>query len=62
MTNFDPSHDGSVIALDAQDGTEQWRTTLSADGQNGIVIIDDRSIVAYDTDIVALDPQNGEEI
>jgi outer membrane protein assembly factor BamB len=22
-TNFDPSHDGSAIALDAQDGTEQ---------------------------------------
>ncbi|MEE6209514.1 PQQ-binding-like beta-propeller repeat protein [Salarchaeum sp. III] len=62
LTNFAPSLDGSAIALDAQDGTEQWRTTLTASGNNGSVIIDDRFIVAYDTTLVALDPQTGERI
>lgn len=62
LTNFDPSHDGSAIALDAQDGTEQWRTTLNASGPNGTVFVDNRFIVAYDTELVALDPQTGEEI
>ncbi|WP_343232847.1 PQQ-binding-like beta-propeller repeat protein [Natrinema salinisoli] len=62
MTNFDPSNDGSAIALDAQDGTEQWRTTLNASGQHGTVVVDDRFIVAYDTELVALDPQTGEQI
>lgn len=62
MTNFDPSNDGSAIALDAQDGTEQWRTTLNAGGDHGTVVVDDRFIVAYDTKLVALDPQTGERI
>jgi outer membrane protein assembly factor BamB len=62
MTNFDPSNDGSAIALDAQDGTEQWRTTLNASGQHGTVVVDDRFIVAYDTELVALDPQTGERV
>lgn len=62
VTNFDPSRDGSVLALDAQDGTEQWRTTLNAEGENGIVMVDDRCIVAYGTNLVALDPQSGEQI
>ncbi|MFC4827141.1 PQQ-binding-like beta-propeller repeat protein [Halorussus aquaticus] len=61
-TNFDPSHDGSAIALDAQDGTEQWRTTLDASGANGTVVVDERCIVAYDTELVALDPETGERI
>ncbi|WP_178917865.1 PQQ-binding-like beta-propeller repeat protein [Natronomonas gomsonensis] len=61
-TNFDPSNDGSAIALDAQDGTEQWRTTLNASGDNGTVVVDDRCLVAYDTELVALDPQTGERI
>jgi len=61
-TNFDPSHDGSAIALDAQDGTERWRTTLDADGDNGTVVVDDRCIVAYDTELVALDPRTGERV
>ncbi|SEH67079.1 Outer membrane protein assembly factor BamB, contains PQQ-like beta-propeller repeat [Halopenitus malekzadehii] len=62
LTNFDPSNDGSAIALDAQDGTEQWRTTLNASGDHGTVVVDDRFLVAYDTELVALDPQMGEEI
>lgn len=60
MTNFDPSKNGSVIALDALDGAEQWRTTLDADEDNGIVFVDDRCIVAYDAKLVALDPESGE--
>lgn len=59
-TNFDPSNDGSAIALDAQDGTERWRTTLGASGDNATVVVDDRCIVAYDTELVALDPETGD--
>jgi len=59
MTNFDPSHDGSALALDAQDGTEQWRTTLNASGDNGIAVVDETVVVAYDTTLVGLDPQTG---
>jgi len=62
MTNFDPSNDGSAIALDAHDGSEEWRTTLNASGDNGTVIVNDRFIVAYDAELVALDPQSGEQI
>lgn len=62
LTNFDPSKDGSVFALDAQDGTEQWRTTLDASGENGMALVDDRLVVAYDTTLVALDRQSGERI
>jgi len=62
MTNFDPSNDGSAIALDAQDGSEEWRTTLNATGDNGTAIVDDRFLVAYDAELVALDPQSGEQI
>ncbi|SEH53833.1 Outer membrane protein assembly factor BamB, contains PQQ-like beta-propeller repeat [Halopenitus malekzadehii] len=61
-TNFDPSNDGSAIALDAQDGTEQWRTTLDASGDNVLVVVDDRCVVAYDKELVALDSQTGEQI
>ncbi|RLM60024.1 PQQ-binding-like beta-propeller repeat protein, partial [Halorubrum sp. Atlit-26R] len=61
-TNFDPSNDGSAIALDAQDGTEQWRTTLDASGDNVIVVVDDRCVVAYGEELVALDSQTGEQI
>lgn len=61
-TNFDPSNDGSAIALDAQDGTEQWRTTLEASGDNVTIIVDDRCVVAYDEELVALDSQTGEKI
>jgi len=61
-TNFDPSHDGSAIALDAQTGTEQWRTTLDASGENETVVVDDRCVVAYDSELVALDSQTGERV
>jgi len=61
-TNFDPSHEGSAIALDARDGTERWRTTLDASGENGTVFLDDRCLVAYDTELVALDSRTGERI
>ncbi len=61
-TNFDPSHEGSAIAFDAQDGTEQWRTTLDASGENATVVVDDRCIMAYDAELVALDPQTGEQL
>ncbi|MFD1648011.1 outer membrane protein assembly factor BamB family protein [Haloarchaeobius litoreus] len=62
MTNFDPSLDGSAIALDAKDGTEQWRTTLNASGENGSVLVDDLFIVAYDTELAALDSKTGERV
>jgi len=61
-TNFDPSHDGSAIAMDAQSGTERWRTTLDASGDNGTVVVGDRCIVAYGTALVALDTETGERI
>ncbi|ELZ09101.1 WD-40 repeat-containing protein [Halovivax asiaticus JCM 14624] len=61
-TNFDPSTDGSVIALDAQDGTEQWRTTLDTDDRHGTVVVDGRVIVAYGRDLVALDAQTGDRL
>lgn len=61
-TNFDPSHEGSAIAFDAQDGTEKWRTTLDASGENATVVVDDRCIVAYNAELVALDPQTGEQL
>jgi len=61
-TNFDPSNDGSAIALDAQDGTEQWRTTLDASGDNVTVVVDGRCVVAYDEELVALDSETGERI
>ena len=60
MTNFDPSHEGSVIALDAQNGTEQWRRTLNASGENAIAIVADHCLVGYDAELVALDATTGE--
>lgn len=62
MMNFGTNTDGSVIALDAQDGAEQWRTTLDASEPDGIVVVDDRCIVAYGTKLVALDSQSGDRI
>ncbi|MFC4408207.1 outer membrane protein assembly factor BamB family protein [Haloarchaeobius iranensis] len=62
MTNFDSSRDGSAIALDAQDGTEQWRTTLGGSESPGSVFVDDLFIVAYETELVALDSQTGEQV
>jgi len=61
-TNFDPSNDGSAIALDAQNGTEQWRTTLNASGRNGVVAIGNRCVVAYDSELVALDSETGDQV
>jgi len=58
-TNFDPSNDGSAIALDAQDGTEQWRTTLGREGRHGRALVDGRFVVAHDSGLVALDRQEG---
>ncbi|PHQ43745.1 pyrrolo-quinoline quinone [Halorubrum sp. C191] len=59
-TNFDPSNEGSAIALDAQDGSEQWRTLLEGDGDHGRALVDERFLVAYDEELVALDRQNGD--
>ncbi|RYJ14290.1 pyrrolo-quinoline quinone [Halogeometricum borinquense] len=59
-TNFAPSKEGSAIALDAQDGSEQWRTTLGGKDSNGRVLVGGRFIVAHDSRLVALDPQNGD--
>jgi outer membrane protein assembly factor BamB len=61
-TNFDPSHDGSAIALDARDGSEEWRTTLGAEGDHGRALVDDRFIVAHGSELVALDRQDGEVV
>jgi len=58
-TNFDPSRDGSAIALDAQDGSEQWRTTLDREGRHGRALVDGRFVVAHDSGLVALDRQGG---
>lgn len=62
MTNFAPSKDGSVFALDARDGSERWKTTLDADEDNGIVFVEDRCIIAYDAELVALDPDSGDRL
>jgi outer membrane protein assembly factor BamB len=59
-TNFDPSNDGSAIALDAQDGTELWRTPLDGAGDHGRALVDGRFIVAHEPELVALDQQDGE--
>lgn len=59
-TNFDPSHEGSAIALNAQDGSEQWRTTLDGTGDHGRALVAGRFIVAYGRELRALDRQTGE--
>jgi len=59
-TNFDPSHEGSAIALDAQDGSEQWRTTLGGEGDHGRALVDGRLIVADGTELHALNRETGE--
>ena len=61
-TNFDPSNDGSAIALNAQDGSEQWRTTLGGEGDNGRALVDGRFIVAHGSELVALDQQDGDVV
>jgi outer membrane protein assembly factor BamB len=60
ITNFAPSNDGSAIALDAQDGSEQWRTLLENDGDHGRALVDGLFLVAHSEELVALDRQNGE--
>jgi len=60
ITNFDASNEGSAIALDAQDGSEQWRTALGGESDHGRALVDDRFLVAYDGELVALDRANGE--
>ncbi|WP_324663776.1 outer membrane protein assembly factor BamB family protein [Haloarcula sediminis] len=62
ITNFDPSNDGSAIALDAQDGSEQWRTRLGSDGDHGRALVDGLFLVAHSEGIVALDRQSGETV
>lgn len=62
MTNFDPSNDGSAIALDAKDGTEKWKTTLEATGDNGTALVDGRLLVAYEGELVALETEDGEQV
>jgi outer membrane protein assembly factor BamB len=60
ITNFDASNEGSAIALDAQDGSEQWRTALGGESDHGRALVDDRFLVAYDGELVALDRGNGD--
>ncbi|ELZ08543.1 WD-40 repeat-containing protein [Halovivax asiaticus JCM 14624] len=62
MISSDTSAGGSVIALDAQDGAEQWQTTFDASEPEGIVVADDRCIVAYGTKVVALGSRSGDRI
>ncbi|WP_435066711.1 PQQ-binding-like beta-propeller repeat protein [Haloplanus sp. C73] len=59
-TNFDPSTDGSAFALDARDGSERWRTILDGDGDNASALVDGHFVVAHGTELVALDPRNGD--
>ena len=59
-TNFDPSNDGSALALDAQDGSEQWRTTLDRQGDHGRALVDGHFVVAHERELVALDRRNGD--
>ncbi len=59
-TNFDPSNEGSAIALDAQDGSEQWQTRLEGDGDHGRVLVDELFVVADGEELVALDRRNGD--
>jgi outer membrane protein assembly factor BamB len=59
-TNFDPSNEGSAIALDAQDGSEQWRTLLEADGDHGRALVDNLFVVAHSEELVALNRRNGD--
>ncbi|KPN28988.1 outer membrane biogenesis protein BamB [Halolamina pelagica] len=59
-TNFDPSNEGSAIALDAQDGSEQWRTVLEGAGDHGRALVDDLFVVAHSEELVALDRRNGD--
>ena len=61
-TNFDPSTDGHAFALDAQDGSELWRTPLDGAGDHGRALVDERFIVAHGRELVALDPQDGEVV
>ena len=61
-TNFDPSNEGSAIALDAQDGSEQWRTVLEGDGDHGRALVNDLFVVAHSEELVALNRQNGDVV
>src|SRR6056297_684481 len=51
-TNFDPSTDGHAFALDAQDGSELWRTPLDGAGDHGRALVDERFIVAHGRELV----------
>jgi len=62
ITNFDPSNEGSAIAVDAQDGSEQWRTRLEADGDHGRALVDDLFVVAHSEELVALDRLTGDVV
>ena len=59
-TNFDPSNEGSAIALDAQDGSEQWRTLVEGDGDHGRALVDNLFVVAHSEELVALNQRNGD--
>jgi outer membrane protein assembly factor BamB len=64
LTNFAPSTDNSAIALDAQDGSERWRTNLTGSefpDFHQSVVIEDLFVVALDSELVALDSESGEE-
>lgn len=60
ITNFDANTDQSVIAIDTKDGSEQWRTSLGATRMHGSVLVDDKFVVAYETELVALDRRTGD--
>lgn len=59
-TNFDPNNEGSAVALDARDGSERWRATLRGAVDHGRALVDDRFVVAYDGELVALDRESGD--
>ncbi|WP_435115362.1 PQQ-binding-like beta-propeller repeat protein [Halolamina sp. C58] len=61
-TNFDASNEGSAIALDARDGSEQWRTTLGGESDHGRALVGDRFLVASGEEVVALDRENGDVV
>ncbi|MFC3960086.1 PQQ-binding-like beta-propeller repeat protein [Halovivax cerinus] len=61
-TVYDRTDGASAIALDAQDGTERWRTALGDSEAERTIVVDDRCIVPYESDLVALDRRTGDRV
>jgi outer membrane protein assembly factor BamB len=60
-TVFVGGDDGTVLALDARDGTEQWRTTLVESVAAAPSVVDDTVYVPTTTAVVALAASDGSE-